>query len=219
MRDTSKKMKHKICATITTFLLLLLLLLSCDREEIITANNYCLTEAIAAEPWDGQYRFPTITSGTFIYKGRQYTNGYFPHYHHDYPAADIDVAVKSPLYAPVSGKILYIHQPGDFDWNLPETYGGGRILILGDDGLWHYLSHNSEIWACVGDRVLRGEQIGLTGMTGNAVNTHPHIHYGINVPGSNVLDWQHRRGGFPFWPALQAWHDGNYLASPWDYKP
>jgi len=195
-----------------------LLPLSCEKEETITANN-CLTEATAEEPWDGQYRFPTITSGTFIYKERKYINGYFPHYHYDYPATDIDVAVGSPLYAPISGKVIYLHQPGDFNRNIPETYGGGRVLILGDDGLWHYLSHNSKIWTCLGDRVSRGEQIGLTGMTGNAINTHPHIHYGINVPGSNVLDWRHRRGAFPFWQALQAWHDGNYSVSPWDYNP
>lgn len=54
------------------------------------------------------------------------------------------------------------------------------VLVLGPGGQRHYYAHLKEIGdVAPGDKVKAGQEIGTVGTTGNAVNTPPHLHYGI----------------------------------------
>lgn len=87
--------------------------------------------------------------------------------------------------------------------------GGLSVAIVGDDGLRYYGSHLSTVADGIepGERVEVGQLLGLTGDTGNAKGTDPHVHFGISRP-TTADDWQARRG--QVWPQvyLTAWRRG-----------
>ncbi|MEO1256559.1 MAG: M23 family metallopeptidase, partial [Bacteroidota bacterium] len=64
---------------------------------------------------------------------------------------------------------------------------GGKTVWLDDDEgrpLRYYYAHLDKRLVSEGDYVKRGEPVGLVGNTGNAVNTPPHLHFGIYVDGA-----------------------------------
>ncbi len=127
-------------------------------------------------------------------------------FHHDYPATDMFTAVGSQFVAPTAGTIEYISR--DDRWN-PKTNlgpdrGGLAVSLVGDDGLRYYGSHLSRIAGglAVGQQVVAGQLLGLTGKTGDARATDPHLHFGISHP-TAADDWAVRRGEYPPFPWLQ----------------
>ena len=68
----------------------------------------------------------------------------------------------------------------------------------------------AEINAEPGVRVETGQLLGLTGKSGNAASTPPHVHFGISRP-STPDDWQTRRGQVSPYPYLQAWRNGEHI--------
>lgn len=83
------------------------------------------------------------------------------------------------------------------------------MSIIGDDGVRYYTSHLSAVEQLIetGVWVHAGQVIGLSGCTGNAISTPPHVHFGISHP-TFPGDWAVRRG--EIWPYeyLQAWGRG-----------
>jgi murein DD-endopeptidase MepM/ murein hydrolase activator NlpD len=134
----------------------------------------------------------------------------YSHYHHDYPATDIYVAVGCPFVAVTSG---VVDEVGLVDYwpttKTAATRGGKFVSIVGDDGVRYYGSHLSEVEEGIrpGVRVEAGALLGKTGRTGNARSMTPHLHFGISWPtGPNV--WWVRRGEVYPWPYLDAWRTG-----------
>ena len=84
----------------------------------------------------------------------------------------LDVAAKqgTPIKAPAGGLITFAK---------PDLYlTGGTVLIDHGMGVSSNFLHLSRLDVKVGDRVEKGQVIGLVGMTGRA--TGPHMHWGMN---------------------------------------
>ncbi|WP_238613339.1 M23 family metallopeptidase [Candidatus Oscillochloris fontis] len=134
--------------------------------------------------------------------------------HHDYPATDIFCAEGSRFVAPTSGVIDFTSpedrwSPANDD---PALRGGISVAMIGDDGVRYYGSHLSALAEGIapGVRVEAGQLLGLTGKSGNARNTPPHVHFGISRP-TTPDDWQVRRGQISPFPYLKAWQRGENM--------
>ncbi|MBS0570012.1 MAG: M23 family metallopeptidase [Proteobacteria bacterium] len=88
------------------------------------------------------------------------------------PHMGLDMAVPAgtPIHAPADGVVSFAAK------DLFLT--GGTVLIDHGFGLDSSFLHMSRIDVKVGQRVQRGDVIGLAGMTGRA--TGPHVHWGFN---------------------------------------
>jgi murein DD-endopeptidase MepM/ murein hydrolase activator NlpD len=82
---------------------------------------------------------------------------------------DIAAPVGSPIHAPADG---IVSNCGDY------YLEGGFTLIDHGHGVSTCYFHQSKRMVTEGDRVSRGEPIGLIGQTGRA--TGPHVHWGMN---------------------------------------
>lgn len=131
--------------------------------------------------------------------------------HHDYPASDIFCPIGTRFVAVTSGVVDFVSREDLYERgsDRPEDRSGLAVAIIGDDGVRYYGSHLSEVAEGIepGVRVQAGQLLGLTGDTGNAKGTDPHLHFGISRP-TTPDDWQVRRG--EVWPQkyLAAWKRG-----------
>jgi murein DD-endopeptidase MepM/ murein hydrolase activator NlpD len=58
--------------------------------------------------------------------------------------------------------------------------GGNVVWVLGPGGQRHYYAHlDGFALLFPGERIRQGTVLGYVGNTGNAINTPPHLHYGI----------------------------------------
>lgn len=156
----------------------------------------------------------TATPFQYIFPLQNAKSIWYPPCHHDYPAADIFVPVGTQFVAPISGRVEWVTttdewQPKTDD---PATRGGLSVALLGDDGVRYYGSHLSAVTKgiVVGVRVKRGQSLGLTGKSGSARDTDPHLHFGISRP-TTAADWATRRGHVPPYTYLNAWRKGSNI--------
>jgi hypothetical protein len=136
----------------------------------------------AAPPLDAtRYTFPMTPPGS-------YTDG-----HHDYPAADIFAPTGTPVVACVRAEVLRTS---------PVATGLGGITITprGEDGWRYYYAHLSALDPAIkpGMVVEAGTQLGLSGNTGDARTTPPHLHFGVSKTGSAA-------GQINPYPYLRLW--------------
>jgi murein DD-endopeptidase MepM/ murein hydrolase activator NlpD len=123
---------------------------------------------LGAPAYDGGYVFP-VGGGPSVVS--------VSHRHHDYPAADIDAPMGSPVYSLGNAVVLRA-------WRYPDPRCGLGVTMRTDDGqTWTYC-HMSFIEAAVvaGARLAAGGQVGLVGMTGDA--TGPHLHLQLDPTSS-----------------------------------
>ena len=149
------------------------------------------------------YVFPVATSAVTYGKD-----------HHDYPATDIFCDIGSPFVAVTDGVVDAIVAVDTWDpaTDVPADRSGLAVAIIGTDGVRYYGSHLSAIRTglAVGQTVSAGDVLGLTGASGNARFTPPHLHFGISQP-STPDDWQARRGQLSPYPFLRAWQNGESM--------
>jgi murein DD-endopeptidase MepM/ murein hydrolase activator NlpD len=130
---------------------------------------------------------------------------------HAYPATDIFTAAGSDFVAVTDGVVDFVSYTDKWDpgTNDEAVAGGLCVAIIGGDGVRYYGSHLSAIAKGIrqGVRVEAGQLLGLTGKSGNAVNTPPHLHFGISHP-TYPEDWRTRRGELDPYPYLVAWSRG-----------
>jgi murein DD-endopeptidase MepM/ murein hydrolase activator NlpD len=89
--------------------------------------------------------------------------------HHDYPAIDLPVPTGTPALAARAGTVVIID----------DASCGRGINLTGTDGAVYTYCHFSAWSVSAGATVSPGQQIGLTGNTGNS--TGPHLHFGIRT--------------------------------------
>ncbi|WP_439585459.1 peptidoglycan DD-metalloendopeptidase family protein [Dyadobacter bucti] len=67
---------------------------------------------------------------------------------------------------------------------------GGKVVFLSAAGSPYslYYAHLDSQLVHVGQRVLRGDTLGLVGNTGNAITTIPHLHFGIYSRGTGAVN-------------------------------
>jgi murein DD-endopeptidase MepM/ murein hydrolase activator NlpD len=85
---------------------------------------------------------------------------------------DIAAAHGTPIVAPSDGLVIFAGVEG----------GYGKVLVLDHGyGVKTRFAHMADIGVKVGDRVKRGDHVGLLGNTGRS--TGPHLHYEVRVNG------------------------------------
>ncbi len=110
-------------------------------------------------------------------------------FHHGF---DLGVPIGTPVRAVGAGTIVYAK------WGTGRYFGYGNFVVLDNGfGITTIYAHNSKILVKVGQHVVRGQVISLSGSTG--MSTGPHVHFGILVNGVPV-----NPGLFIAVPPLQA---------------
>ncbi len=89
---------------------------------------------------------------------------------HFHPGVDIACAEGIPVLATAKGIILY----ADFD----STYGY-KVVVQHSDSVTTVYGHNKELLVEVGDNILAGGRLALSGNTGKS--TAPHVHYELRI--------------------------------------
>ena len=116
---------------------------------------------------------PTLTPRVCPVSGSTYAASYGPRgagYHY---GIDMFVPTGTPVFATISGTVRYV---------LHEGAGGHVAYLTGDDGNVYMYAHLS-YFDGVNKRVAAGENLALSGMSGNA--TAPHLHFEIRLSGVN----------------------------------
>ena len=130
--------------------------------------------------WEGKFMRPTEGRLTSPFgKYREYNTGVRRHHY----GTDIANVVGTPVYASNSGIVTLADGL--------HIYGNAVILNHGQ-GVSSSYNHLSEIHVQVGERVEKGQRIGLMGATGQATGSH--LHWGMVVNGVAVApeEWTER---------------------------
>jgi murein DD-endopeptidase MepM/ murein hydrolase activator NlpD len=88
---------------------------------------------------------------------------------------DIVAPTGTPILAAAKGRVSFVGTRSDFGLTVEIDHGYGRVTRY---------AHASKILVRKGQRVTRGEDIALVGMTGLAVG--PHLHYEVLVHGRPI---------------------------------
>lgn len=90
---------------------------------------------------------------------------------------DLAVPVNTPVFAPMDGVVEKIYF---------NDKGGKQLIIRHPDGSRSGFAHLNDYEIGIGDRVTRGQQVALSGNTGNS--TGAHLHFTFRNPEGNVVD-------------------------------
>ncbi len=90
----------------------------------------------------------------------------------EHAGVDIAVPQNTPAVATIEGEVKFA------GWN---DEGYGNLIILQNGDYTTYYGHLEKIQVKEGERISKGQIIGLTGNTGNS--TGPHIHYEVRYMG------------------------------------
>ena len=122
------------------------------------------------KPVDGGF-----LNSTFGYRNDPIDN--VKRFHH---GQDITVKSGTPIYSPADGEIKRAYYVGGFGNHIKIDHGLGYTTLF---------AHLSKLKVKHGQKVKRGEVIGLSGNTGRS--TAPHLHYEIHYNGEpqNPLDY------------------------------
>jgi len=128
--------------------------------------------------WTGRFLIPIegrISSPFGIY--RAYNDGTTSRPHRGVDIANME---GTPILSPNSGKVVLSRH---FEFH------GNTLIIDHGQGVYSILNHLKRRYVQKGDRVKKGETIGLVGETGLA--TGPHLHWGFSVSTIRVdaLEW------------------------------
>jgi murein DD-endopeptidase MepM/ murein hydrolase activator NlpD len=94
----------------------------------------------------------------------------------------------APVVAPFAGRVI---DPASrwTPWE-PDRYGLTVVIESTEPGSRGYtamLVHLDHVWVDIGQRVLRGQVLGVLGRTGNAEDVRPQLHFELRAPFE--IDW------------------------------
>lgn len=137
------------------------------REQKLKAEAF---ERVTAQRlWTGRFTPPMLSDATDSFGVRRTFNGVQQSIHQ---GSDYRAKVGTPIAAMNAGRVLLAR-------NL--FFEGGCIVIDHGQGLLTIYMHLSEFAVKEGDRIERGQRIGLTGATGRV--TGPHLHVSVRWQG------------------------------------
>ncbi len=119
--------------------------------------------------WDKPFIRPIESIKTSEYGSARTYNGVLKSYH---GGVDFRALTPLPILASNDGIVVLAKE---------RYYAGGTIIIDHGEGIYTCYFHLSQFDAKVGDKVARGQSIGLSGATGRI--TGPHLHFGVMVHG------------------------------------
>ena len=108
----------------------------------------------------GSFMHPLNGAGTI-------SSGYGSRWGSFHYGIDIAASAGTPIYAAASGTVTYSgYNSGGY---------GNLIIIEHDNGVQTYYGHCKDLYAQVGQSVLKGENIATVGSTGNSTGNHLHF--------------------------------------------
>ncbi len=137
----------------------------------------------APAPVPTQYLAPSqlpiesLGSAQFIWPAAGQIAQYFSWYH---PAIDISNLSGGPIHAADSGTVVVAGWPDNSGY-------GNRVIIDHGNGFTTLYGHLSAIYVSVGQKVSKGDVIGMMGSTGRSTGTHLHIEIRKNGTALNPL--------------------------------
>jgi murein DD-endopeptidase MepM/ murein hydrolase activator NlpD len=142
-----------------------------EREQAMVAA--VRTRDDDRDDYEADFEWPVQGRVSGVYGSQRIYNG-TPKSPHS--GLDVAAAKGTPVHAPAAGIVTLAE---------PDLYlTGGTVLIDHGHGVSSNFLHFSEIDVKVGQRVEKGDVIGLVGATGRA--TGPHMHWGMNWFGVRV---------------------------------
>ncbi|MBI5353971.1 MAG: M23 family metallopeptidase [Chloroflexi bacterium] len=131
----------------------------------------------SAVPWDGYVGAESDIHGLPMAGPVQHWSKWYskpllgcgfhdPHYE-SHTGNDFPVNEGTPIHTTLSGKVVWAGENGPW----------GNLVVVENDGYQVWLAHLSSIEVSQGDILQYGDQVGLSGNTGNS--TGGHLHYGI----------------------------------------
>lgn len=173
------------------------------QERLNKANEYynkwgCYTtipgtDTSSSAQGNGQYTgymgWPFANGGGYITQNFSW-NGYSGHLGMDISTRS-GTGAGSPVLA-VDGGVV-----ASAGWAVSHSTYGNEVNIKHKDGLYTRYAHLSTINVSTGQKVSKGQQIGIEGNTGNSHGTHLHIEVHAGIPNGQRYDpagYLHRNG-------------------------
>ncbi len=122
--------------------------------------------------WEGSFMIPVEGRPGSPFGMRRWINGERRNSH---SGMDIKAAEGQPVKAANSGRVALV---GDF------FFAGRAVFLDHGQGVYTMYFHLSKIDVVEGQKVSKGEVLGLVGVTGRA--TGPHLHWGVRLGGARV---------------------------------
>lgn len=119
--------------------------------------------------WNKPFIAPMTADITSVYGAARTYNGTLKSYH---GGVDFRARTPLPILATNDGIVVLAKD---------RYYAGGTVIIDHGEGLYSCYFHLSRFDVALGERIARGQVIGLTGATGRI--TGPHLHFGIVAHG------------------------------------
>ncbi len=126
--------------------------------------------------WHGGFQLPMSSEITSDFGNKRVFNGHLKSFHN---GIDFRARTPSPVFAANRGIV-----------KLAENlfYSGNAVLIDHGTGIFTIYAHLSEIDVAPGQRIEKGQRLGLTGASGRV--SGPHLHWGVKVNGVAVDPFQ-----------------------------
>lgn len=122
--------------------------------------------------WTAPFAMPMQSDVTSNFGTARLFNGSLKSFH---SGTDFRAAPGTPVDAVNDGVVVLAKE---------RYYAGNSVLIDHGEGLYSCYYHLSRIDVKIGDRVIKGEQVGLSGSTGRV--TGPHLHFAVMLQGVQV---------------------------------
>lgn len=139
-----------------------------DEESKVKARVFA--ESASQPLWGGNFRAPVAAAPTDSFGTRRMFNKKLASIH---KGADFRAAMGTPVHAANSGVVVLAR---------PLYYEGNCVIIDHGMGLFTLSMHFSRIDVHEGQRVNKGDLIGLSGATGRV--TGPHLHWAVRWEGA-----------------------------------
>lgn len=141
----------------------------------VVSESAAIKDALAARSegrrWSGAFQRPTVGPTTSRFGVRRTFNGKLESRHRGH---DFDGRVGTPVVASNDGVVVLAAKR--------YFYTGNAVFIDHGDRLFTMYFHFSRLDVETGDRVVRGQVIGVIGQSGRV--TGPHLHFGAKYAGS-----------------------------------
>jgi|SoiMethySBSTD1v2_1073268.scaffolds.fasta_scaffold28379_5 murein DD-endopeptidase MepM/ murein hydrolase activator NlpD len=142
-----------------------------ERESALLASIFA--QASGPRRWQGAFQAPVgdkPTTGSF--GARSVFNGEARSPH---SGVDFGARTGTPIAAPAAGIVVLA---------APLYFTGNTVVLDHGLGIYSLLAHMSEFNVRKGERVERGQLVGLVGATGRV--TAPHLHWSVRLNGARV---------------------------------
>ncbi|MFW3470926.1 M23 family metallopeptidase [Streptomyces microflavus] len=135
-----------------------------DESDVASAGTSAQTGSSEANGsgWSAPLASANVTT-QYRASGASWSSGY-------HTGSDFQAASGTPVLAIGPGTVVSAGNSGSY---------GNEVVIQHEDGMYSQYAHQSSLDVSVGQTVTGGQQIGLSGSTGNS--TGPHLHFEVRT--------------------------------------